>query len=132
MPFKTTLQIEYLAEANDPHEGTLLAPLLWSHEKYGEIEAPAGFLTDSASVPEKVPLLGWFFRGLLPRSGKAKFGAVIHDYIVRHKGLDGRFTRSEASDIFAVINREQRMNIISQGVAWSGVKIGDVFTRNKF
>jgi len=132
MPFLTTLKIDHDPAVEDPHQGTLLAPFIWEHKSFGKIEAPEGFKTDLASVPEKIPFIGWFLRGLLPRGGKAKFGAVIHDYICRHQGLEGRFTRTEARRVFVLINREQEMNIISRAVATTGVAIGDTFTRNKF
>lgn len=57
------------------------------------IIVPKGFITDFASVPRGL----W---NIFPPFGEWAAAAVIHDYLYKTKGLDGRYTRKQADKIF--------------------------------
>lgn len=68
----------------DDNKACLLSPLVYRSEIYGgTIEVPARFVTDYASVP-RAPLAYWIC------GGRAKFAAVVHDYLYQTHLRDRR------------------------------------------
>jgi hypothetical protein len=78
-----------------------------------EVEVPAGFETDFASIPK-------FIWSVLPQHGRYDRAAVVHDFLYRTGGVQ----RGQADDVFReamivckVVDREQRI------IYW-GVRLG--------
>lgn len=73
------------------------------------IIVPAGAETDLASIPA-------FARSIVSTTGKYNKAAVVHDWLYRTQGMNGRFTQLESD------------KIMSEAMIKLGV---DNFTRNK-
>ena len=72
---------------------TLIREFRYYSRKSGiTITAPAGFVTDFASIPR------FLWRIAPPAHGKYLWAAVIHDYLYRTPGAN--VTRKQADDIF--------------------------------
>lgn len=70
--FKSSLILE---RAIGFDQWKLAAPLIYRSDLVNlEIEVPAGFVTDFASIPR-------FFHRLLPHNGEYDAPAVVHDYL---------------------------------------------------
>ncbi len=95
--FPRRLRIERIA----PMRGFLIEPFVFLSPSLGEIEAPAGFVTDYASIPRAL----W---SLYPPDGAYTEAAVIHDWLyASHVGPDGEpITRSQADEVFDEALRE--------------------------
>ena len=90
--FKTKLNLD---ESPNNGEWILGKPLVYETRKGIIIEAPKGFVTDLASIPR-------IFQILIPKAGKHRSPAVIHDLLYVKKGRLGlkKFTREEADELF--------------------------------
>ena len=111
MPFLSNLH----TVAHDRGEWRLTRPLTYSSVRYGQaIEAPAGFITDYASVP-RLPVV---FAMTGDRGHKA---AVIHDWLYRHGAP--HWSRAQADQIFrdALLESEPSWRA---WVMWAGVRGG--------
>jgi hypothetical protein len=105
----------------DEHAGTdrLLAPLIYYSALLGcNVVAPAGFVTDYASVPRLVGMYLLF-------GGKGKRAAVIHDllysgYLVRGRAL----TREEAEAVFREALEATGYSAFTVSCMYTGVRIG--------
>lgn len=89
-------------------------------EIIGLVTVRAGFDTDFASIPR---LLRWVITG----SDNTKPGAVVHDYLYRHKpkGID----RKTADKVFLEVMRdsskpEWQVSRWKASMAYAGVRIG--------
>lgn len=103
---------------SDEKKHILAATLTVHSPKYGYITVPAGFATDFASVPGVVLL-----PGIVPRIGKIRWGAVVHDYIYRGN-TPGRFTRKEADEILLDLALSAGMTPTRAKAAYIGVRMG--------
>lgn len=97
----------------------LIAPLTYSATWCGSITAPAGFITDFASVPGQV-----IFPGLVPKVGRLRDAAVIHDYLYRSGGGDSSLTRAESDRVFRDGMRELGVQGWRRWLAWTAVRVG--------
>ncbi|MEE8251015.1 MAG: DUF1353 domain-containing protein [Gemmatimonadales bacterium] len=100
------------------------------------IVIPAGFIYDGASIPRFV----WTLTGLRP-DGLHRAGALVHDWIYRHKGklpasshqyLDkngqwrnviGQWSRKDADRMFARLMREFGVSKFRRRMAYRGVRL---------
>jgi hypothetical protein len=77
-------------------EAVLLTALEYrvgSAESDEVIVVPAGFITDFASVPKGL----W---NIFPPFGEWAAAAVVHDYLYKTQGLNGKYDRKQADKIF--------------------------------
>lgn len=95
----------------------LLAPLLVQTRK-GQIEVPAGFLSDGASIP-------WAARCIAgdPFSFEYLHAAIIHDALYRQKFLD-HINRAQADLIFRDLMWDTGVPIWKIPAFYSAVRIG--------
>lgn len=114
MSFKSELSVTFIGA----DQARLLRPLIYVHSEFGEITVQKNFLTDFASVPGYI-----LFPGVVPKVGKIRWAAVIHDWIYRgHENR--RFTRKQADQILYDAAIEQGLSKWRAWVAWAGVRIG--------
>lgn len=75
----------------------LVEPLVYRSDRFGEIVAPKGLITDFASIPRIA------YTYISPESPVILYGSVMHDALYSTRGkLGGRaFTRAEADEILA-------------------------------
>jgi hypothetical protein len=111
------LDARLIDEKKDLHR--LLAPLGFYSEILGcEIVAPAGFVTDYASVPRLVGMYLLF-------GGKGKRAAVIHDWLYSGGLVDGRtLTRQEADAVFREALEASGYSAFTVSCMYSGVRVG--------
>lgn len=95
----------------------LLAPFGYVTAAGDTITAPAGFVTDFASVP-------WLFWDLEPPLGDAGKAAVIHDQLYATKGLGGRYTRAQADGIFREALARSGVPLWKRTILWAAVRLG--------
>ena len=91
----------------------LIAPLKYYSVVLGEtVEAPAGFITDLASIPRVA-------RILITGHGKDRWGAVIHDYLyhTRHR-------RNVADRVFLEALEASGVNWIKRRTMYRAVRTG--------
>jgi hypothetical protein len=84
MPFLSPLRTEWVAFRRGFARHRLTEPLVYRVCRRGldlEVEVPAGWLTDFASVP-------WWGRGLFPADADYTRAAVVHDYLCETRGVD--------------------------------------------
>jgi len=117
--FSGPLQVRIL---DVPRDGRVTAELLKPF-RYdpgsgeGPIEAPAGFVTDFASVP-------WGLWNLEPPLGDAAKAAVVHDYLYASSGLSGRFSRARADGLFRQALADSGVPAWKRFVLWAAVRQG--------
>lgn len=104
------LQVEQL---EDGIHHRLLIPFAVITHKGKILTAPAGFVTDFASVP-------WLFRRVFPMSGKYSRAAVIHDFVYQM----GCCPRKEADHIFLEIMEALKVNRITRNSMYYSVRAG--------
>lgn len=97
--FLTELSLAYLREENDRPVWKLEQPLVYRHTTGETITAPAGFMTDLASVP-RVPVAYWLTGGTATRP------SVIHDFL-----YTAGYDRKYADDVFLAAME-------AEGVPW--------------
>lgn len=115
---------------NDGPKFLLTAPLRYvtDVEHFGTFEAPAGFVTDFASIPQAI-------QNILPLVGAYDYGAVLHDWLYRQ----GRFwpggsaiTRATAD---AVLNEAMRVKAVTpwkRYAIYAGVRAGGWVTWQRY
>jgi hypothetical protein len=114
--FLTPLDARRIEDISHDGRGTwmLLAPLVYESDLAGiRIEAPAGFVTDLASVP-RLP-----FTYLLT-GGIGHAAAVIHDCLYSTHTT----TREMADDVFYEALRVLGVSRWQAWLMWAGVRIG--------
>ncbi len=72
--FLRWLDIRCIAQSDSKFRYRLLKDFIYQTSDLETITVPAGFKTDFASVP-------WFFRRIIPATGKYNEATVIHDYL---------------------------------------------------
>lgn len=87
------------------------------------ISAPAGFITDFASIPR-------IFWNILPPYGKYGKACVIHDALYQHHGF-GRYTRKQSDDILLEGMEILGVSWITRHIIYRGVRIGGWAIWNK-
>lgn len=93
----------------------LLAPLrYYSKALKREIEVPANFVTDGASVP-RVPIAYWL------AGGKAKRAACVHDYLYQTHSCR---SRRQADLVFLEAMRVDGVGLWCREVMYAGVRLG--------
>jgi hypothetical protein len=108
--FQTSLQTEIL---DCGRLAMLMQPLIYLAAEGKEIIAPAGFITDFASVPRVL----W---SILPPFGPYSRAAVIHDYLYVVGGCE----RSYADAIFLDAMKSIGVNIVTRRLMYWGVRCG--------
>jgi Protein of unknown function (DUF1353) len=88
------------------------------------IIAPAGFITDFASIPE-------FIQPVIPQY-KGRRAAIIHDLLYRTKGLSGEFTRKECDQVFYDALDVLKVDRVTKIFLYLGVRIGGWLTWNRY
>lgn len=87
------------------------------HEGSGEtIYIPVGFVTDFASIPRTVQLL-------IPKH-TGRRAAILHDYLYRTKGLQGRYSRAKSDLIFFEALGVLGINTATRTAMYLGVRVG--------
>ena len=81
------------------------------------IIAPAGFETDFASIP-------WGLWNLFPPLGPWARPAIVHDYLYVTGGLQGRYSRRRADEIFAEALKVVGVPGWRRGVMHAAVRLG--------
>lgn len=117
--FADPLAVEILDKARD---GRVTARLLQAFDyrpaSGGEaIAVPTGFVTDFASVP-------WGFWNLEPPLGDAAKAAVVHDYLYARRGLDGRYSRAQADEVFRNALAALGVPRWKRSLLWAAVRLG--------
>lgn len=82
-----------LVELPQPDLWQLAAPLLWRDVTFGDLEVPAGFVTDLASIPRSLRNLPF-----LDPDGVSRRPAAMHDWLYDSKG--GRAHGKDFADSF--------------------------------
>jgi hypothetical protein len=102
----------FVAVVEDSDHWRLIKPLVY-HGARDRFVVPAGFRTDSGSVPG---VLTW----LVPRTGKHNRACVVHDWMCQTRVV----TRKDADGIFRRILRELGVGCFRRWVMYVGVRIG--------
>ena len=76
------------------------------------IIVPAGFVTDLASIPR-------IFQGLIPKIGKHRLPAIVHDYLVRRQSFERRL----ADRIFLEAMKLQGVNVVRRRLMYWAVAL---------
>lgn len=109
--FVTQLRVEQI----DDETWRLLEPLVYySHILQRSIAAPAGFVTDFASVP-RLPFIYWLL------GGRASKAAVIHDLLYRR---GGGVSRADADSVFVEAMQASGHAAWRQRLMWRGLRVG--------
>ena len=85
------------------------------------IVVPKGFVTDYASIPEKLWSLG------LSPHGRYSRAAVVHDYLYWSQGC----TKTQADRLLVIAMKESNVGDFDESVIYLGVKIGGEGPWNK-
>lgn len=93
----------------------LIQPFRYLSTRYGPIEAPAGFITDGASVPR-------VFWNILSPFGDYFGPAVIHDLL--YSPRNRRFTRAQADRIFLDAMIDAGVPFSRRRVIYLAVRLG--------
>lgn len=121
-----------LAQTEDQEDGCtarLLQRLTYLTKDRWLIEAPAGFLTDYASIPR----LLW---AIIPPRGRYNRPAIIHDFLYRYAPTDPvtgvACTQARADAILreACENCDDRPT--QRWAIWSGLRLGGWWTWRKY
>jgi hypothetical protein len=119
--FANPLDVQILDATRDGRvTAKLLEPFSYEAQSAGGVDtivAPAGFVTDFASVP-------WGAWNLEPPLGDAAKAAVIHDYLYATRGLDGRYGRAEADGIFRQALEAAGVPAWKRWLLWAAVRLG--------
>jgi hypothetical protein len=102
---------------DEPNEWVVLAILAYSHEMFGTIGVPAGFITDLASIPR-------LLRSVFNVNGRSREAAVLHDYLYCSQGLNGWLSRAQCDRIFRDAMRDRGVNWLQRVAMWAGVRLG--------
>lgn len=88
------------------------------YDKCWTIVVPVGATTDMASVP-------WFGRWLIPNWRRQMVkAALVHDYLYRTGGENGKYTKREADGMFFdVLDLVSPMPRWKKALAWAAVRI---------
>lgn len=108
--FDLPLDLRYV----DGRNYELIDPFTYRHA-LGEIDVPAGFVTDFASIPRAL----WV---VLPPTGGYGKAAVVHDAIYRTPSLP--FTRGQADGIFRDAMADLGVGWFTRQTMWLGVRAG--------
>lgn len=81
----------------------------------GEVEVPAGFQTDLASVPRP-------FRSLISVVGDWNRPAVIHDWLYCTRPV--KWTRRDADRLFLACLRAEGVWSVKRALMYAGVRLG--------
>lgn len=124
--FRSKLQAEEVDELKGVDK--LIIPLRYYSEFLEcEIEAPAGFHTDYASVP-RLPF------AYMVVGGKGRKGAVLHDLLYSGfiiPALGRALTRKECDTVFAEALRASGYNEAVVMLMYAGVRAGGSFSFNR-
>jgi len=117
--FATPLEVRFL---DHEREGRITAKLLRPFcyrpaADAAEIEVPAGFETDFASVP-------WGLWNLEPPVGDAAKAAVVHDFLYKTEGLSGHYSRAQADAIFRQALAAAGVPMWKRNLLWAAVRLG--------
>lgn len=80
------------------------------------IVVPIGFVTDFASIPRTIQLLIPNYIG--------RRAAILHDYLYKTNGLNGKYSRQRADQIFLEALNVLEVNFFTRSLMYSGVRIG--------
>ena len=113
--FLYPLRLERIEDISDDGRGTwrLLDTVVFLSARYGRIVAPAGFVTDLASVP-RLPV-AYFLAG-----GLAHAAAVVHDWLYDSHEL----TRAQADAVFREAAQACGVSAWRSWLMWAGVRRG--------
>jgi hypothetical protein len=84
---------------------------------WGDVLVPAGATTDLASIPRPV----W---SLFPPDGEWVEAAVVHDYLYRTKGLQGRYSRAQADAVLRDAMADLGVAGWKRAAIYAAVRIG--------
>ena len=103
MTFQTNLRSESIRGTN---KRKLAEPLIYESSTWS-VTVPTGFVSDGASVP-------WPFRMLIPRDGRYRDAAWVHDYLFSKRGEYFRIIDGMAVTDYTRQTANQMMNEIMQ------------------
>ncbi len=122
MGFQDTLKIECLPAKETLFRYRLLESFIYVTHDQNVIIVPRGFPTDFASVP-------WFFRTVIPKTGRYNEATVIHDYMCSLSN-QGFCSRKEADRIFLECMQELGVKKWRRKVMYASVGIYTFFKRH--
>jgi hypothetical protein len=94
--------------------------LVYESDLMGIVIVPAGFITDLASIPR-------VFQTLVPKIGKHRLPAIVHDYLVTLDNLD----RKMADKVFLEAMKVCGVNPVRRRLMYWAVSIHTFFKRGK-
>jgi hypothetical protein len=113
--FPDPLVFSHAGTANGSAIFRLTLPFRYLSTEHGEIEVPAGFHTDGASVPR-------VFWNILSPFGDYFPAALIHDYL--YSPNNRWFTRWQADKIFLAAMVDAGVPFIRRRVIYRAVRVG--------
>lgn len=99
--------------AAGPDEWVLLASLRYQPGTGQVIVAPAGFVTDLASIPRPA-------RALISPNGASRRAAVLHDWLYCYR----RYTRQQADALFLEALQAEGVGWVTRRAMWAAVRAG--------
>jgi len=93
----------------------LTEPFRYLSTDHGEIQIPAGFITDGASVPR-------IFWNILSPFGDYFGAAIVHDYL--YTPANRHFTRRQADRIFLSAMEDAGVPFIRRRTIYRAVRLG--------
>lgn len=123
--FLTTLNMTLVAEATDFGRAKykLLTDLAYMSDSVGLIVAPAGYITDLASVP-RLPLAYALFGDTSQRA------AVVHDYLCDHYYKTCKWSWVKCADVFLEAMKHEGVSLWRRQSMYWGVKYFGGMKRN--
>ncbi len=113
MGFSTPLDLRCIAGIDSLFRFKVLREFVYTCKDGEIITVPVDFKTDFASVP-------WFFRRLIPKSGRYNEATVVHDYLC-FLWKKGKYDRKRADKIFREAMEELGVKKIKRGLMYRGV-----------
>lgn len=102
----------------DSHKHFVLSEDFTYRATFGDITAPAGFVTDFDSVP-RLPLAYWLTKGRTRRA------PVVHDYLYDVQEIAGvQISRRLADAIFLEAMVDEGVRPAARYAIWLGVRVG--------
>lgn len=106
--------------SNNCRDFELLEPIVYITNGAVEIEVPAGFVTDHASIPR----FAWIW---LPPYGRWSPAAVVHDYLCKRHAADdahpAAHSRADCDKVFLEALRSLDVKLTDRIVMWLSVRM---------
>lgn len=123
--FHSELLLRCIPKQESEFRFEVYKPFTYSSMYGYKITVPAGFKTDFASVP-------WFFRRIIPATGRYNEATVLHDYLC-YLSNKKEFDRSLADVLFMEAMEFLGVSKLKRSLMYSGVRLYSelLFVKNK-